>query len=383
MRPNRLFEDIRENAQNRKGRIALILSALTIGILSLTVLAGILKGLEKRGEHLVSDLGANVISVALRSESPRGFSAEDLLSLQKGLDDAALVSGIYSEKVALNDFDQSLTSIATDENYQQIKQWPLASGRWIDSQNIQQGNAVCVLSITLAEKLELQLQQTLTVKNTPLTIVGMLAPGIASDSTLYIPRTLLPHWSTDHSRPENRMNEIHIQAKQIPWQIVQERALNVLTAHSALRGQLEWTTPATLTKDIKRLQTSLKWTAGSVALLCLLLGGATLMSLMTANVRERIPEIGLRLSLGAGPRDIYTLFLVEALCITLIASCLGTLGGHLLLEFGPLPEELPYATNMQTLLFPSTCSLIMALFFSWGPANMAAKINPADALRHE
>jgi hypothetical protein len=50
---------------------------------------------------------------------------------------------------------------------------------------------------------------------------------------------------------------------------------------------------------VRRLQSTIQVTVGSIALLCLVLGGTTLMSLMVANVRDRVTEIGLRRALGA------------------------------------------------------------------------------------
>ena len=379
----RLVEDIRENSRNRPGRIALVLSALSIGILALTVLACILKGLEQRGDQLVKELGANVVSVSLNNEQDNGFSPQDVEALTKGLGATTRISVHFEEKATLSDYDQEINLVATDHTFSAIKGWGLQSGHWLDRQNLLQSDPVCIIPASLAHELDLQLQQTLTIKDTPLTVIGILADDHGSKNTLFIPRTLQPLWSSERLQPDARIQTIFIQAQQRDWTDSLRRAENILHSNPNLRERLIWITPETLTRDINKLQTSLKWTAGSVALLCLLLGGATLMSLMTANVRERIPEIGLRLSLGAAPSDIYSLFLVEALVLTLLAALIGSIGGHLLILLGPLPLELPYVINLQTVILPSALCVILALLFSWGPASMAARINPADALRHE
>ena len=49
------------------------------------------------------------------------------------------------------------------------------------------------------------------------------------------------------------------------------------------------------------------------------------MSLMLANVRDRVGEIGLRRALGARARDVAALFVLEACLVTLAAAAAG---GH-------------------------------------------------------
>ena len=46
--------------------------------------------------------------------------------------------------------------------------------------------------------------------------------------------------------------------------------------------------------------------------LALLVGGAGILGLMLMSVKERTSEIGLRMAVGATPRDILAQFLVES-----------------------------------------------------------------------
>ena len=59
----------------------------------------------------------------------------------------------------------------------------------------------------------------------------------------------------------------------------------------------------------------------------LFVGGVGILSIMLITVRERVGEIGLRMAIGARPRDILVQFLSEALI-------LGTGGGVLGLALG-------------------------------------------------
>ena len=107
------------------------------------------------------------------------------------------------------------------------------------------------------------------------------------------------------------------------------------------------------------------------------------MSLMIANVRERVNEVGLRMALGASPGDIYALFMLEALWLTLVAALAGSSGAYGLLVL--LREQLTFPTYIGPEIFwvPLGVSLGVGLLFSWLPARQAARISPAEALRND
>jgi len=120
-----------------------------------------------------------------------------------------------------------------------------------------------------------------------------------------------------------------------------------------------------------------------VALISLVVGGVGIMNIMLVSVTERYREIGLRMAIGAGPRDILRQFLVEAVVLCLLGGTVGIAlgrGGSFLVR---ILANWPTETSPVAMVAAVSVSVTVGIVFGYYPAWKASRLNPIEALRHE
>ena len=120
-----------------------------------------------------------------------------------------------------------------------------------------------------------------------------------------------------------------------------------------------------------------------VAGIALLVGGIGVMNIMLVSITERTREIGTRKALGATNSSIRIQFITESMIMCLVGGVIGVVLGIALGALGA--ELLGYAASpsVESILVALLFSLGIGLFFGYYPANIAAKMNPIEALRYE
>ena len=115
----------------------------------------------------------------------------------------------------------------------------------------------------------------------------------------------------------------------------------------------------------------------------LMVGGVGVVAVMMISVTERTREIGVRKALGATRKEILFQFLVEASTLTamggLVGMALGALVAFLVRVITPIPATIPLWSIAAALL----ASVVTGVFFGIYPALKASRLDPVEALRWE
>lgn len=121
----------------------------------------------------------------------------------------------------------------------------------------------------------------------------------------------------------------------------------------------------------------------SVAMISLVVGGVGIMNIMMVSVTERTREIGLRMAVGARPRDIMWQFLLEAVLLCLVGGIIGIGVGRIASMVVSAEMGWPVAVSPEAMLLSVSVAAAIGMIFGWYPAYKASKLDPIDALHHE
>ncbi|UCC81824.1 MAG: ABC transporter permease [Gemmatimonadota bacterium] len=155
------------------------------------------------------------------------------------------------------------------------------------------------------------------------------------------------------------------------WQVDENISISAVSSMEAVVSQ---------TVAGPRFRTVLLLIFGAVALLLSAVGVAGVVGYA---VSQRVPEIGLRVALGAQNRDIYSLVMGQGVQLTGLGLLLGLIGG---LAATRVLSELLYELSSDdpvTFFLASLLMVAIALVAVWIPARKALRVNPVEALNAE
>jgi putative ABC transport system permease protein len=143
---------------------------------------------------------------------------------------------------------------------------------------------------------------------------------------------------------------------------------------------------ATLEEKLRNSTATRRFNLGLIsvfAVLALALSAVGLYGVMSYGVSQRTTEIGIRMALGAEPKDVLKLILREGLFLAFVGTLLGVAGAFALTRFLSSVLFGVAATDPAIYLTAAGLLLMVAIAACFWPARRAAAVQPLKALRYE
>jgi len=382
-------------------RTALSVSGVAVGIASVVMLIGAGAGAERALLEALDDLGHNLLVVrapntensALRGTSRAGTT----LTVADWEASAREVPGVLrtapvAERPLLARVGGRTVSVrvhGTTAEFAQIRNFQLAAGRFIDGDDLLNTRRVAVVGALVVEELyhgEIPLGELVLLSGIPFRIIGVtkkkgVVDGANEDELVIIPLpTALRRLLSVES-----LNRIWVQT-------VSEDATAATRSEIATLIRRRHAIPTDRPDDFgiqdqtamvrSRQQAggSLSRLVTGLSALAFGLGGVGLLAVSLLSVRERYSEIGLRLAVGALPRDILLQFLTEAVLTSALGGAVGLAAGAGGIIIGTFLTSWPMVLSWQAVVYPLLISVAIAVVFGAYPALRAARLDPILAL---
>jgi len=191
-----------------------------------------------------------------------------------------------------------------------------------------------------------------------------------------VPILYRPNWA------DARRMSFAVQSRLPPISLVPavRRAVAGIDRNLPLEGV---TTQVRMLKESMGLERLFALLCGGLALMALSLSCIGLGGLMAYNVTRRTNEIGIRIALGARPRDVAWSVLREAIILAGMGIALGI---SMALALATILDSIVFGIapyDPTTMLASALVLVTVSAAAVWVPARRAAKIDPMEALRYE
>ena len=385
-------------------RAALAVTSVAAGVVAVVAIGAIGEGAKQEVLRQTEDMGTNLLVIrpaqvtnSAARQKLRGvvssLKLDDYLAITQLPRVSAAAPGIESDlTIKADNRAMSATVLGTTSPYIDICRFRLHQGRLLNSEDDLSAKRIAVIGAGVNNTLFVQrdsIGQQIRIRGVPFEIIGVLeAKGVVADGTNEDNKVIIPI-RTAQRRVFNSMwlNPIYVSVGDVRGM---DKARTEIADLLRERHQLaERIKPDDFviqdkTKVLavqKRLSESLTLLATGLAGVSLVVGGVGILALMLMSVKERTAEIGLRIAVGAKPKDVLVQFLLEASSIAaggwMLGMALGIIASFI------IAKTTSWRTSVSPQLVLSTLAVVAfsGLGFGAYPARKASLIPPIQALR--
>jgi putative ABC transport system permease protein len=392
-----------------KVRSFLTALGIIIGVAAVIAMVAMGEGAKANVERAFAAMGTNLLVILPGATAIAGASGgsgtaptlswEDLHAIQTQVRSVRYAVPLLKVNQRLvSDQQNWMTSVqGTTPAYLYIRNWRVVRGQSFTKEDVDAGRNVVLLGQTVVESLFGEyanpVGQTIRIRNVPFVVAGVLEPkGQSTTGQDYDDVALIPV-STYQTRIQGGL------AKFINGIIV----VSAISKTAAITAEIDL---VELLKERHHIQPgaehdfsvrnlsevvdaqeegteSMSALLAGIAAVSLLVGGIGIMNIMLVSVTERTKEIGLRMAIGARPRDVLLQFLVEALTLATTGGIIGIACGIIAAYRVAAHFHWPVLLREDVIAASVIVSGLFGVVFGLYPASRASRLDPIEALRYE
>jgi putative ABC transport system permease protein len=398
------FEALRAH----KLRSILTMLGIVIGVAAVIATVSIGGGAREEVVGRIKSLGANLIIVLPGNITSGGVRLGTGQSATLNDDDAKAIEKEVAQvqvaaptmrggaQVVFGGTNWGTSIFGVENNFFEAREWDLETGRLFNGEESQRGGQVALLGLTVKNQLfgdDDPIGQTIRVKNVPFEVIGVMArkgqsaQGQDQDDSVFLPLQSARQRVIGSSRAKNRsIGSMLVKVREGEDMAEAEAEIKSLLRqrHRLREGDEDDFTLRNLTDILSTVEASARILSvglSAVAAVSLLVGGIGIMNIMLVSVTERTREIGVRMAVGATPKDVMGQFLIEATTLALIGGVAGIVLGGILSQIVSRMAGWPLYVDISAIVMAVVVSGLIGILSGFYPAWRASRLDPVEALR--
>ena len=400
---------------SHKLRSFLTLAGIMIGVAAVTTMFSSVEAMKNLIEETISSLGYDNV-IVLYSKYPdtsndqlkkyntvkrfQQINYADYEALKENLNNIEYIYPTVDDQrnSIINGKQSQIRLKGVHNTFFDEKSYFISEGRKFNVVESNNGENVCILGKTLSTKLFPKgdpIGQFISIGDIRLKIIGVIdykasessfAQGNEWERRLALESCYIPtKFASKYLRPMMNIDVLWIKANDA--EIVGDvynSAIQVLRSRHNMADDVGM-------QDISSIMLEVRQQVGeflknwniillAISSISLFTGGIGLFSILLISITERMKEIGIRKSIGAKNRDIFSYFLFESIILALFGGVVGT--GIALLLIGALSTALKVDVSfpIMGIIVGLSFAVIVGFVSGFYPAYKASKIDPIKAI---